>query len=126
MSSVTLPGVSPAQLPDAAVRIMGQTSTEREFSDFLESDGYRQLLDTAPDAMVVVDHRSRIVFVNTQTEKLFGYPRTELLGQPLEFLIPARFHDGHRAHITRFFSSPTVRTMGSGLSLFGVRRDGTE
>jgi len=87
---------------------------------------FRRLLDTAPDAMVVVDDRGRIVLVNLQTERLFGYSRDELVGQEIEILIPERFHGAHAGHRDRFFSLPKVRPMGTGLELFGRKRDGSE
>jgi PAS domain S-box-containing protein len=87
---------------------------------------YRQLLDTAPDAMIVVDSDGTMAFANLQTERIFGYTRDELLGRPLDVLIPARFRAGHSAHMGRFFSRPATRSMGSGLELFGCRKDGIE
>ncbi|WP_447979008.1 PAS domain S-box protein [Candidatus Nitrospira bockiana] len=87
---------------------------------------FRALLESAPDAMVIVDHEGRIVLVNSRTETLFGYPREELLGQPVEMLIPGRFHQQHRSHRTGYLADPAVRPMGSGLDLFGVKKDGTE
>jgi PAS domain S-box-containing protein len=84
------------------------------------------LLDTAPDAMVVVGPDATIRFVNAQTERLFGYARTELVGQHLDLLIPERFRPRHGAHLERFFASPGLRPMGSGLELFGRCKDGTE
>src|SRR4051812_32114738 len=92
----------------------------------LAGDQYLQVLDTAPDAMVVVDSNGKIAFVNVQTEKLFGYSRSELLGRPLDLLIPRRFKGVHGMHITRYFADPGTRSMGSGLELFGQRADGTE
>jgi PAS domain S-box-containing protein len=87
---------------------------------------FRQLLDAAPDAAVVVDEHGRIVLVNSQAERVFGYPRVEMLGQPIELLIPERFRGSHVEHRSRFTSLPKVRPMGSGLELFGRRHDGTE
>jgi PAS domain S-box-containing protein len=87
---------------------------------------FRELLETAPDAMVIVDEGGKIEFVNAQTEALFGYARSELLGQPVEVLVPQRFRDGHEAHRTGFVSSPKLRPMGSGLALFGRHKDGTD
>ncbi len=89
-------------------------------------DHFGQLLDSAPDAMVVVGDDGRINLVNVQTEKLFGHPRAELIGQRLDILVPERFRHRHAAHLTRFFANPDARPMGSGLSLFGRRKDGTE
>jgi PAS domain S-box-containing protein len=90
------------------------------------AESYRQLLDTAPDAMVVVDARGLIALVNLQTERMFGYRRTELLGQPIEILIPERFRGSHVGHRQGFTAAPKVRPMGSGLELYGRRRDGGE
>ncbi|HVH46545.1 MAG TPA: PAS domain S-box protein [Labilithrix sp.] len=87
---------------------------------------YAKLLDTAPDAIVVVDPTSAITLVNLQAERLFGYTRTELVGQPLEILIPERFRGAHRGHVARFFAHAGLRPMGSGLELFGRRKDGSE
>jgi PAS domain S-box-containing protein len=85
-----------------------------------------ELLEAAPDAMVVVDQAGRIVLVNAQTEKVFGYPRDEILGRPVEVLIPRRFHERHQGHRTTFFSEPRVRPMGAKLDLFGLRKNGSE
>ncbi len=101
-------------------------STEKMKDEGFDGDQYRQLLETAPDAIVVVGENGIVELVNAQVESLFGYQRSELVGQPLEILIPKRFHAAHGGHLRRFFSSPTVRTMGSGLELSGVRKDGTE
>ena len=84
------------------------------------------LLDSAPDAMVVVGEDGRIVLVNSQTEKLFGYQRSELLGQPVEVLVPERFWADHRKHRAKYMEHTQVRPMGAGLDLYGMRKDGTE
>jgi PAS domain S-box-containing protein len=87
---------------------------------------FRGLLESAPDAMVITDHYSEIVLLNSQTENLFGYSRAELLGQNIEILIPERFRDKHHGHRARYLASPKTRGMGAGLELHGVRKDGTE
>jgi PAS domain S-box-containing protein len=102
-----------------------QERTIRELS-IRGEERLSQVLDAAPDAMVVVDAESRIRFVNAQTENLFGYSPLELLGQPLEILVPTSFRAGHGLHVRRYFQKPTTRTMGSGLELFGQRKDGTQ
>jgi PAS domain S-box-containing protein len=89
-------------------------------------DTFRQLVDTAPDATIVVDQSGTIVLVNLQTERLFGYRRDELVGQKVELLIPERFRASHPTHRSKFFSEPKVRPMGSGLSLYGRKQDGAE
>jgi PAS domain S-box-containing protein len=94
--------------------------------DGSDNERFRELLETAPDAMVIVDEGGKIEFVNAQTEALFGYARSELLGQPVEVLVPERFRGGHEAHRTGFVSSPKLRPMGSGLALSGRHKDGTD
>jgi PAS domain S-box-containing protein len=87
---------------------------------------FRLFVEFAPDAAVVVDPRGDIVLVNAQTENMFGYPRNELLGRPLETLVPERFRAVHARHRQRFFNHAQVRAMGGGLDLHGRRRDGSE
>jgi PAS domain S-box-containing protein len=87
---------------------------------------FRGLLEAAPDAMVIVNGQGTIELVNGQAEKLFGYSRSELLGQPVEMLVPRRFRDRHPAHRQGYFDERRVRGMGEGLELYGVKKDGTE
>lgn len=87
---------------------------------------FRGLLESAPDAMIIVNPDGRIVLVNAQTGRLFGYEREELYDKPVEILLPERFKGGHFQHRTGYFTEPRTRSMGAGLELYGLRRDGTE
>lgn len=84
------------------------------------------MVDASPDGLVMVDENGLIELVNHQTEVLFGYDRGELLGRPVEVLLPEELQAVHRAHRTRYRGAPEARAMGSGLDLLGRRRDGSE
>ena len=103
------------------------TAAVRDVTERKKSEAkFRGLLEAAPDAMVIVNREGRIVLINSQAERLFLYSREELLGRPVEDLVPSRFHAGHPAHRTGYFDDPRPRPMGSGLALTGRRKDGTE
>ncbi len=87
---------------------------------------FRELLEAAPDAMVIVNEAGEIVLINSQTEKLFGYDREDLLGHSVERLIPARFQDRHLDHRAAYLSDPRVRALGVGPELYAIRKDGHE
>jgi PAS domain S-box-containing protein len=87
---------------------------------------FRGLLESAPDAIVIVDRNGIIDLVNSQTEKCFGYRRDELLGRPVEVLVPERFRGSHVAHREGYVLSPVARPMGVDLELYGRRKDGAE
>ena len=87
---------------------------------------FRMLLESAPDAMVIVNCEGAIVLSNAQTEKIFGYSQAELTGQPVEILMAAGLHEGHRAHREGFAAIPRRREMGAGLELLAQRRDGSQ
>jgi PAS domain S-box-containing protein len=87
---------------------------------------FRGLLESAPDAMVITGSDGVIALVNGQTENLFGYARGEIIGRPIEVLVPDRFRDVPPSHRSRYSQSPDIRPMGAGLELHGRRKDGTE
>jgi diguanylate cyclase (GGDEF)-like protein/PAS domain S-box-containing protein len=87
---------------------------------------FRALLESAPDAMVIVDMAGEIVLVNAQTEKVFGYRREELLGRGVEMLVPERFREHHSALRAGYAAAPHTRSMGAGFELYGRRSDGGE
>jgi PAS domain S-box-containing protein len=89
-------------------------------------DRYRGLLEAAPDAMVVADAQGRIIFINAETERLFGYPRNELLGQQVEILVPGQFREMHPQHRQGYTAHLRLRPMRDGLELRGLRKDNTE
>ena len=90
------------------------------------ADKFHSLLESAPDAMVIVDQQGRMMLVNAQTEQLFGYGRAELLGQPVEMLLPERFHAGHPARRAAYYANPGTRPMGGKGEFFARRKDGSE
>jgi protein-histidine pros-kinase len=87
---------------------------------------FRKLLESAPDAMIIVNARGAIVEANAQTETLFGHTRDELIGRDIEVLVPSAAGDEHQADRARYLREPTLRPMGAGLELTGVRKDGRE
>ena len=102
-------------------------SAIRDITDRKRADQkFKDLLEAAPDAMVIVNREGHIVLVNSQAVKLFGWSRDELLGQPIDLLVPQRFSARHPDHRRNFFAEPRTRSMGAGLELHGLRRDGSE
>ncbi len=108
---------------DPTVGHIDNPGTDREPVDEIVASA---LVEAAPDGMVMVDEQGLIVLVNRQLEKLFGYGRVDLVGQPVEVLLPEALRQGHRAHRTRFGAEPRTRAMGAGLRLSGRRADGAE
>ncbi len=96
--------------------------TERKRAE----ERFRLVVEASPSAMIMVNREGRITLINKQTENLFGYPRVELLDQPMEMLVPERFRGAHPEHRTDFFGSPSTRAMGAGRDLYGLRKDGSE
>ncbi len=87
---------------------------------------FRTLIEAVPDALLIADQDGCIRIANAQAESMFGYPREELVGQPVEMLVPMRHRLGHAAKREKYHGHPSVRSMGQGMSLFALRKDGSE
>jgi PAS domain S-box-containing protein len=127
---VSCPGVSATRGYWIEADAMSGTTdamSDSEFEAALSStELFRQLLESAPDAIVGIGRDGRIAFVNAQTEALFGYARDELIGDRVEKLVPERYHRAHGGHRSGYFTDPRTRPMGAGLDLYGLRSDGSE
>ena len=86
----------------------------------------REMLESMPDAIVIVNGAGAIALVNSRAEAVFGYTRAELLGRPLEILLPERHTRSHGEHLAGYFAQPRARPMGAGLDLRGLRKNGEE
>ncbi|HEY2825866.1 MAG TPA: PAS domain S-box protein [Gemmatimonadales bacterium] len=112
-----------------AKRTKGSTRSKKAAPAATPAKGeglFRAVIEAVPTGAVMIDERGTIVLVNAETERLFGYKRVELLGQPIELLVPPRFRGHHPEHRTGFFHNPNARLMGAGRDLYGLRKDGTE
>ena len=128
-AGVTLtPRAGPGGPPCGFVLVSSDVTAQVRMSrDLEDAQAYaRSLIESAPDAMVIVDAGGLIQLANAETERLFGHTREELIGRRIEMLIPRRFHDQHPAHRRDFFAAPRARPMGAGIDLWGMRRDGSE
>ena len=120
-----------ARLPSAIQRALEEKTLrdkrkESEKALRKSEAAFRGLFESAPDAIILVNQDGRITLANTHAETAFGYTREELIGQPLEVLLPERFREKHSGHRNAYQANPTIRRMGVGLELFGLRKDGSE
>lgn len=123
-------GLNPAETPEGTfvlAAVIDITERKRIEHDLSKSAmQFRLVVEGAPNGMVMVDEEGTILMVNSQLERQFGYDRSELLGQPIEMLLPGRFRKKHPTQRQEFLHSPTTRAMGHGRDLYGRRKDGTE
>ncbi len=101
-------------------------ATEQLYQHASQEEIYRTLIQTSPDTILLVDHGGTIVYANEQLSRMFGYAEDDVLGHPIETLIPERFSERHPGHVRDYFADPRSRPMGIGLELIGSRKDGTE
>ena len=122
--------LSPIETPEGTLissAIRDVTASKRAEKAMRASEAkFRGILESAPDAMVIADGHGRIVLVNAETERLFGYGRNELVGQAMEMLVPERFRQRHPQHRQGYMAHPRNRLMGEGRDLWGLRKDNTE
>jgi len=117
--------VHAASLPQGVLLFVTDISATRSAERAANEDRrFRELLEAAPDAILEVDQEGRIVTLNRAAEQLFGYQRAELLGQPVDLLVPKEVRAGHGVHRANYWAKPTTRPMGTGLHLSAQRKDG--
>jgi PAS domain S-box-containing protein len=117
---ISLKPISTGEESSVVISIMDLSASKRAEQLF------RVAIESAPSGMVIVDSSGSIMLINRETEHLFGYAREELLGQPIEILVPERFRSNHPDYRAEFSARPTTKRMGGGRDLFGRRKDGTE
>ncbi len=117
--------ISAVRDPDGSLVAFGKVTRDMT-EQYRAKEQFRLAIEAAPTGMIMVDRQGRIVLVNAQIEKLFGYCREELIGQGIEMLVPERFRRQHPVYRRDFFNDPRSRPMGAGRDLFGLRKDGAE
>ncbi|MEW6130438.1 MAG: PAS domain S-box protein [Acidobacteriota bacterium] len=118
---------SGAPIKDVEGRIFGAVLIFRDITERrLAEEKFRLVVEASPAAKVMINEAGQMILVNSQAEQLFGYTRDELIGQPVEILVPERFRGGHLNYRAGFIRMPQTRAMGAGRDLFGLRKDGTE
>ena len=120
--SVSISPIKDKQGKTSGVSTIARDITERRRAE----ERFRSVVESSPNAIVLINRAGTITMVNAQTEKMFGYSRIELVGQSIENLVPERFRGRHPDYRAGFFTSPSARSMGAGRELFGVRKDGRE
>ncbi len=114
-------------LYDASGHLLGYTKISKDMTEKKRlEERFRRVVESAPNAMVMINQHGSIEMVNAQAEILFDYARTDMIGQPIEILVPERFRHGHPEKRSLFFGDPQSRPMGVGRDLFGRRKDGSE
>jgi PAS domain S-box-containing protein len=123
-------GLNPIETEEGrwVISVIADISERRRYEVELRrsEQRFRQVVESAPSAMVMVDAEGRIVLVNAQAERIFGYSREELLGRGMEMLVPASRREQHRIDRLAYYASPATRQMGVGRELYAMRKDGTE
>lgn len=128
-TAVVLWHIIPAALQLPSPSQFAQTKLEMDYQIMVRRQSekkFRDLLESAPSAMIIVNEEGKIILVNAQTERLFGCQRETLLGQAIEHLIPERLRSRHPQYWQEFFAELRIRPVGTGLDLWGLRWDGTE
>lgn len=119
--------VSISLIRDKTGEVIGAATIARDITHGKKSEQmFRALLDSAPDATIIVNEEGKIKLVNQQTLIVFGYSREEIVGKPIEILIPPEFSHNHVNHRNNFFKNAGVRRMGAGLELFAIKKDGVK
>jgi two-component system, LuxR family, sensor kinase FixL len=112
---------------DSRRNFLGYIGSAVDLTERMQSEErFRLVVEASPNGIILVDEQGRITLVNAQTEKLFGYSRPELIGEPVDLLVPERWRAGHTSHRDRFGKVAGARMMGARGELFGRRKDGTE